>query len=99
MFVWAGLHRRAAKENWTMVKYEESAKKFYADHSIFDPDLRPPTVQRIRASENEPRQTIPVDEPKCNSRKRKNVETASQRETKRAKIHRTWRNQVLNSVS
>jgi hypothetical protein len=69
-----------------MVKYEESAKKFYADHSIFDPDLRPPTFECIRASENEPSQTISVDEPKRNSHKRKNVETASQRGTKRAKI-------------
>jgi hypothetical protein len=82
MFVWAGFQRRAAKENWTMVKYEETAKKFYADHSIFDPDLRPPTFERIRASENEPSQTISVDEPKRNSHKRKNVETASQRGTK-----------------
>ncbi|KAJ7233644.1 hypothetical protein C8J57DRAFT_1576160 [Mycena rebaudengoi] len=71
LFVWAGFQRRAAKENWTMVKYEESAKKFYADHSIFDPDLRPPTFERIRASENEPSQTISVDEPKRNSHKRK----------------------------
>ncbi|KAJ7241794.1 hypothetical protein C8J57DRAFT_1726531 [Mycena rebaudengoi] len=86
MFVWAGFQRRAAKENWTMVKYEESAKKFYADHSIFDPDLRPPTFERIRASENEPSQTISVDEPKRNSHKRKNVETASRRGTKREKI-------------
>ncbi|KAJ7202489.1 hypothetical protein C8J57DRAFT_1735720 [Mycena rebaudengoi] len=86
MFVWAGFQRRAAKENWTMVKYEESAKKFYADHSIFDPDLRPPTFERIRASENKPSQTISVDEPKRNSHKRKNVETVSQRGTKRAKI-------------
>ncbi|KAJ7229380.1 hypothetical protein C8J57DRAFT_1251978 [Mycena rebaudengoi] len=49
-------------------------------------DLRPPTFERIRASENDPSQTISVDEPKRNSRKRKNVETASQRGTTRAKI-------------
>ncbi|KAJ7262854.1 hypothetical protein C8J57DRAFT_1333963 [Mycena rebaudengoi] len=48
--------------------------------------LRPPTFERIRASENEPSQTISVDEQKRNSHKRKNVETASQRGTKRAKI-------------
>ncbi|KAJ7203109.1 hypothetical protein GGX14DRAFT_570368 [Mycena pura] len=86
MLAQAGLRKRGAREKWTEEQFEKIGRKFYADHSIFDPDIRPPTFERIRPSNNEPSLAQPVEEPLRSKRERKNAGTELQKARKRAKI-------------
>ncbi|KAJ7200102.1 hypothetical protein GGX14DRAFT_400792 [Mycena pura] len=60
MLAQAGLRKRGAREKWTVEQFEKIGRKFYADHAIFDPDIRPATFERIQPSNNEPSLAKPV---------------------------------------